>query len=43
MLAYILIRVLEDERGVMEELKSMEEVKEDNTQSLLEKKKNGDK
>ena len=28
MLAYLLIRVLEDEQGVMEELKSMEEVKE---------------
>ena len=28
MLAYLLIRVLENENGVMEELKSMEEVKE---------------
>ena len=28
MLAYLLIRVLEDEQGVMEELKSMEEVEE---------------
>ena len=28
MLAYLLIRVLEDEQGVMEELKSMEAVKE---------------
>ena len=28
MLAYLLIRVLEDEQGVMEELKMMEEVKE---------------
>ena len=28
MLAYILIRVLEDEIGVMEDLKAMEEVKE---------------
>ena len=28
MLAYLLIRVLEDEQGVMEELKSMKEVKE---------------
>ena len=28
MLAYLLIRVLEDEMEVMEELKSMEEVKE---------------
>ena len=28
MLAYLLIRVLEDEQGVMETLKEMEEVKE---------------
>lgn len=28
MLAYLLIRVLEDEQGVMEELKSMKEVEE---------------
>ncbi|MBW2985624.1 Lrp/AsnC ligand binding domain-containing protein [Candidatus Woesearchaeota archaeon] len=28
MLAYLLIRVLENENGVMEELKSMEEVRE---------------
>lgn len=28
MLAYLLIRVLEDENGVMEKLKSMKEVKE---------------
>ena len=28
MLAYLLIRVLEDEIGVMEDLKSMDEVKE---------------
>ena len=28
MLAYLLIRVLEDENGVMEELKVMDEVKE---------------
>ena len=28
MLAYLLVRVLEDEQGVMEELKTMEEVKE---------------
>ena len=28
MLAYLLIRVLEDEMGVMEELKSMKEVEE---------------
>ena len=28
MLAYLLIRVLENEQGVMEELKSMEEVEE---------------